>query len=161
VMGPVVLTTSNRNVTLERIAGDIAVTNRNGAIDLTAAPALGNITLEDRNGEVNATLPENAGFQVDARTTHGDVNTAFQLSTSGTGDSKTLTGTVGAGGPSVRIVTSNSDISLNKANVAPIPVALPVAPKITLAPAAAPTAAAAARKSARKAKAPVSPVADQ
>ena len=77
VMGPVVLTTSNRNVTLERIAGDIAVTNRNGAIDLTAAPVLGNITIEDRNGEVNATLPENTGFQVDARTTHGDVNTGI------------------------------------------------------------------------------------
>ena len=40
-LGPSVLTTSNHNITLDRIAGDIAVTNRNGTIDLTAAPPLG------------------------------------------------------------------------------------------------------------------------
>jgi DUF4097 and DUF4098 domain-containing protein YvlB len=140
VMGPVVLTTSNRNVTLDRVAGDIAVTNRNGTIDLTAAPALGNITIEDRSGSVNATMPENAGFQVDARTTHGDVNTMFQLSTGGSGDTKTLTGTVGAGGPTIRIVTSNYDISLNKGVVPPMPPNAPAPPKITLAPVAAPAA---------------------
>jgi hypothetical protein len=140
VMGPVVLTTSNRNVTLDRIAGDIAVTNRNGTIDLTAAPTLGNITIEDRNGEVNATMPENVGFQVDARTTHGEVNNEFQLNTGGSGDSKTLTGTVGGGGPTIRIVTSNSDVSLNKASVPAMPVAPPAPPKITLTPPAAPSA---------------------
>jgi DUF4097 and DUF4098 domain-containing protein YvlB len=155
VMGPVVLTTSNRNVTLGRLAGDIAVTNRNGEIDLTAAPALGNITIEDRNGSVNATMPENAGFQVDARTTHGDLSSEFQLTTSGSGDSKTLTGTVGAGGPTLRIVTSNSDISLNKANVPPMPVAPPAPPKITLIPVA--PAAPAVPHAPRKLKAPAAP----
>jgi len=146
VMGPVVLTTSNRNVTLERVAGDISVTNRNGAIDLTAAPALGNITLEDRNGAVNATLPENASFQVDAHTTHGEVNNSFQLSATGTDESKALTGTVGAGGPTVRISTVNSDISLNKGNVPAMPVAPPAPPKITLTPPAAPATPAVAEK---------------
>jgi DUF4097 and DUF4098 domain-containing protein YvlB len=134
VMGPAVITTSNRNVSLERAAGDIAITNRNGAVDLTAAPALGNITIEDRNGEVIATMPDNAGFQVDARTTNGEVHTAFPLSTSGAGDSKVLTGTVGAGGPTVRIATTNSDVSLNKASVMPVPVAPPPPAKINLIP---------------------------
>jgi Putative adhesin/Domain of unknown function (DUF5668) len=159
VMGPVVLTTRDRNVTLSRIAGDIAVTNRNGAITLTAAPAMGNITIEDRNGEVNATLPENAGFQVDARTAHGQVNTAFPLSSSESRDSTTLTGRVGVGGPTVRIVTSNSDISLNKANVQPMPVEPPAPPKITLAPTVPGTPAILPAKASRKAKAvPFAPV---
>jgi hypothetical protein len=51
-LGPVVLTTRNRNITLDRIAGDVSVTNRNGSVDLTAAPAIGNINIEDRNGSV-------------------------------------------------------------------------------------------------------------
>ena len=36
--GSLSLTTRNRNITLDRIAGDISVTNRNGSVDLTAAP---------------------------------------------------------------------------------------------------------------------------
>jgi DUF4097 and DUF4098 domain-containing protein YvlB len=156
VMGPVVLTTSNRNVTLERVAGDIAVTNHNGAIVLTAAPMLGNITIEDRNGSVNATIPENAGFQVDARTTHGEVNTGFQLLVGGSGNTKTLTGIVGTGGPTLRIVTSNGDISLNKAAVQPMPATAPAPPKITLEPAG--VAGRTSPKASHKTKAPAAGV---
>ena len=37
-LGPVVLTTRNRNITLDRIAGDITVTDKNGKVDVTSAP---------------------------------------------------------------------------------------------------------------------------
>jgi DUF4097 and DUF4098 domain-containing protein YvlB len=134
VLGPVVLTTSNRNITLDRIAGDIAVTNRNGTIDLTAAPTLGNITLQDRNGSIKATLPDGAGFSVQAGTTNGNVDSEFQLPGSGTENSKSVNGTVGAGGPMVRITTTNGDISLHKGDVPPIPPTPPAPPKITLVP---------------------------
>ena len=133
-MGPLVLTTHNGNVSLDRIAGDIAVTNRNGAIDLTAAPSLGNITLEDRNGTIKATLPESAGFAVQAATTNGNVNSDFALNSVASDSGRTLSGNVGSGGPMVRITTTNGDIALRKAVVAPLPPAPPAPPKITMQP---------------------------
>jgi DUF4097 and DUF4098 domain-containing protein YvlB len=137
VLGPVVLTTSNRNITLDRLAGDIAVTNRNGTIDLTAAPALGNITVEDRNGSIRATLPEKANFAIEADATNGNIDTDLKLPTQAgpqnDGHHTTLTGSSGAGGPQIRMTTTNGDISVNKGDVQPLAPA-PAAPKITLVP---------------------------
>ncbi len=137
-LGPVVLTTSNRNVSLDRIAGDIAITNRNGTIDLTAAPTLGNLTLEDRNGSIRTTLPEKAGFSVQAGTTNGNIDTELPLSAWSNGNGKNLNGTVGAGGPLVHITTTNGDISIHKADVQALAPAPPTPPKITLVPPAPP-----------------------
>ena len=142
VVGPVVLTTSNRDVNLDRIAGDIAVTNRNGGINLIAAPTLGTITLEDRNGSIKATLPEHAGFSVDAGTSNGDIDTDFELNTRSNDKGKTLSGSAGGGGPLVRITTTNADISVRKGDIQPLPPQPPAPPKITLTPPGAPTVAA-------------------
>ncbi|MGP8259247.1 MAG: DUF4097 family beta strand repeat-containing protein [Acidobacteriaceae bacterium] len=136
--GPVVLSTNNHNISLDRIAGDIAVTNRNGTIDLTAAPPLGAIDLEDRNGSVKLVLPEHAGFSVQADTSNGEVYTDFSLPTSGSESHKNISGTVGSGGPTVHITTSNGDISIDKGTVLPLPPLPPAPPKLTLAPAAPP-----------------------
>jgi hypothetical protein len=138
VLGPIVLNTSNRNITLDRLAGDIAVTNRNGTIDLTAAPALGNITVEDRNDSIRVTLPEKANFAIEADATNGNIDTDLKLPTQAgpqnDGHHTTLTGSSGAGGPQVRITTTNGDISVNKGDVQPLGPA-PAAAKITLVPA--------------------------
>ena len=135
VLGPLVLTTSNRNIRLERVQGDVSVTNRNGTIDLTAAPQIGTITLLDRNGTVNATLPEQATFSVQANTTDGDIHTDFQLNPHESGDRRELTGTVGSGGPEVHITTTHGDISINRGTVLPLPPLPPTPPKLTAVPA--------------------------
>ncbi len=148
VQGPVVVSTNNHSVTLDRIAGDIAITDRNGAVELTASPALGNITIENRNGSVKTTMPENAGFTVDATTSNGDIDTNFSFAggqgvSTRNGDNrssqKTVSGTVAPGGPAVRITTANGDISIMKGDVQPL-APPPPAPKITLAPATPPAA---------------------
>jgi DUF4097 and DUF4098 domain-containing protein YvlB len=148
--GPVVVSTTNRNITLERIAGDISVTNRNGTVDVTAAPALGNVTIENRNGSVNATLPEHASFAVQAATTNGKIDTNLSFSSTNNlpnlgydeGDGRnsrnerTLSGLVGSAvdAPTIHIRTGNGDISIMKADVQPLtPPASPA--KITMAPA--------------------------
>jgi hypothetical protein len=134
----VVLTTGNRNITLDRIAGDVSVTNHNGTIELTAAPSLGNITLADRNGTVKLTMPDRSGFSMQAATTNGDIDSELPLSQTESGNTKTLAGSVGGGGPLVRITTANGDISLTKAAVAAIPLTGAVPPRLTLAPQAPP-----------------------
>jgi DUF4097 and DUF4098 domain-containing protein YvlB len=133
-LGPLTLATRNRNITLERVAGDVSVTNRNGSVELTAAPPLGNITVENRNGSVNITLPEPAGFTVQAETTNGDLENDFSLNQQGSDDSnrKSYNGTVGKGGPLVRVNTSQGDITLKKASVAPLPPTPPAPPKISI-----------------------------
>jgi DUF4097 and DUF4098 domain-containing protein YvlB len=140
-VGPLVFTSNNHNITLDRISGDIDVTDHNGSIDLTAAAPLGRVTLEDRNGSIRATLPEHAGFVVQANTTNGQIDNDLQLTPWGTGSSKTLTGTVGAGGPQLTITTTNGDISIHKADVQPMPPNPPAPPKLTLIPSVPPSPA--------------------
>jgi DUF4097 and DUF4098 domain-containing protein YvlB len=133
-VGPLTLATRNRNITLDRVAGDVSVTNRNGSVDVTSAPPLGNVSVENRNGSVNLTIPEHAGFTVQAETTNGSLDNDFDLSQTGSDDSnhKSYSGTVGKGGPLVRITTSQGDINLKKASVAPLPPAPPPPPKLSI-----------------------------
>jgi DUF4097 and DUF4098 domain-containing protein YvlB len=132
-VGPLTLTTGNRNVSLDRIAGDISVTNRYGSVDLTSAPPLGNIIIQNHNGSVDLTVPKQAEFNVHAETTNGDVDNDFSLPTQGDEDTrKTFSGTVGKGGPNLRITTSHGDISLKKASVTPLPPRPPAPPPLTI-----------------------------
>jgi hypothetical protein len=130
VQGPLTLTTRNRNISLDRVSGDVSITNRNGSVDLTSAPPLGNVTVENRNGSVSLTMPEHAGFIVQAETTNGDAENDFDLNTDEHDDSnrKSINGTVGKGGPLVRITTTQGDVAIRKASVEPIPPKPPAPP---------------------------------
>jgi len=151
-VGPFTLITNNRNISLSRIAGEITVKDSNGTIHLSAPQPLSSITLEDSNGTVDVVVPERSGFTVAANTTNGGVDTDFPLTAqnvtrtggdrlatlspnNGRDNYNSLNGIVGSGGPSVRITTSNGDISIHKGAVEPLPVNPPVPPKLTLAPA--------------------------
>jgi DUF4097 and DUF4098 domain-containing protein YvlB len=131
-VGPLTLTTRNRNITLERISGDIAVTNSNGSVDLTSAPPLGNVSIQNRNGSVNVTVPEHSAFSVRADTTNGDVDNDFSLATEGSENHKNFNGTVGKGGPTMRISTSQGDIALKKSSIMPLPPLPPPPPPLSV-----------------------------
>jgi DUF4097 and DUF4098 domain-containing protein YvlB len=130
VAGLFTLATGNKDVSLDRISGDISVTNRNGEVNLTAAEPLGNITIENRNGSVELTLPEKASFTVQADTSNGDLENDFGLQPQGSDGSnhKSYNGTVGKGGPLIRISTSQQDIAIKKASIAPMPPSPPKPP---------------------------------
>jgi DUF4097 and DUF4098 domain-containing protein YvlB len=134
VAGPLTLSTRSRNVTLDRIAGDVSVTNSNGFVNVTSAPPLGNVTIENRNGDITLTVPERSGFSVDAQTTDGDLDNDFSLPNQGTDTHKNFTGTVGKGGPTLRLSNNHGDIALKKATVMPLPVAPPKSSKLTIIP---------------------------
>ncbi len=119
--GPTLLTTRNRNITLDHMAGDVTVTNSNGSVDVTSAPPLGDVRIENRHGSVNLTLPDHLGFTVNAGTSDGSLQNEFGLPVNASGHESSLTGTVGKGGPRVKITTSHGDIDLRKALIAPLP----------------------------------------
>ena len=129
IVGPVALTARSYNVTLDRVAGDVSVTTSDGSVDVTSAPPLGNITIQNRDGAVNVTVPEQAGFSVEAETRDGDIDTDLPLTKSDDHHSNRLNGTIGNGGSMIRINTTKNDISLKKGMIAPL---VPPAPAITL-----------------------------
>ncbi len=149
MLGPVVLTTRNRNITLERVAGNVFVSNRNGSVEVSSAfaPAtgsspsrIGNVTIENRDGSVDITLPEHAGFQVTADTSDGKIENDFSLPTADDEDKHNqITGTVGDGRATVKISTSQADISLKKGDVAPLAALPPAAPVLTAEPSGPPS----------------------
>jgi DUF4097 and DUF4098 domain-containing protein YvlB len=135
-VGPVTLTTYSRNITLDRIAGDIFVTNRNGTVDVTSAPPLSNVTIENRNGTVDVTVPEQSSFAYQFDATNGDIQSDFSEIKIPEGglQKKTISGTTGKGGPLLRISTSQGDISVKKGSVLPLPPMAPAPPRLTSLP---------------------------
>ncbi|MDQ2832461.1 MAG: DUF4097 family beta strand repeat-containing protein [Acidobacteriota bacterium] len=166
VVGPLILTTGNRNITLDRIGGDVSVTNRNGSVDLTNAPPLSNVTIENRNGSVTVTVPERSTFAYQLEATNGSLQSDFsEIKTSGEDDAhkKSINGTVGNGTvgnstgapPMIRISTSQGDVSLKKASITalpPLPPLPPAPPKITVLPPDARQSIEDARQSVREAQ---------
>lgn len=136
VMGPVLLHTAYRNITLDRVQGKISVSNRDGSVTVTNAPPMGQIDIDNKNGSVEVGLPEKAGFVVNAQTNHGDIDNEFGLKEvdNDHNDSKALNGTVGSGGPTVRIQTTDGDVTVRKSAVEPLPPSPPPPPKITMVP---------------------------
>jgi DUF4097 and DUF4098 domain-containing protein YvlB len=135
-LGPVTLTTRNRNINLERIGGDVSVTNRNGSVEVTSAPPLSNVTVENRNGSVALTVPEQSSFAYQFDATNGDIQSDFPQIKVANEDSqkKVVNGTIGGGGQLLRITTSQGDISLKKASLMPLPPLPPAPPKLTALP---------------------------
>jgi Putative adhesin len=135
-VGPVTLTTYSRNITLDRVSGDIYVTNRNGSVDVTSAPPLSNITVENRNGSVDVTVPEQGNFAYQFDANNGSIESEFaeiQIPEGGL-QKKTIGGVVGKGGPMIRVTTSQGDIALKKASILPLPPTPPTPPRLTMVP---------------------------
>lgn len=139
-LGPIVLNTRNRDIVLNRVAGDVTVSNKNGSVEIGVAEPAGNITVTNRSGDVKLTIPEKAGYTVSADTKNGSTDTDFSLEHNASGDHRTLSGTINGGGKQIHIVNSESDISINRNMLAPIPPMPPVAPKITITKPSAPAA---------------------
>lgn len=131
LMGPVILNTKDRNITLERVEGNVQIANSNGSVRLTSAAPLGTIDVVNKRGSVDVGVPASAGFVVDASTRRGEISNDFSLAKEGREDSPELRGTVGRGGVSVHVDTTDGDVKLRKAEVAGLPAVAPAA-KITV-----------------------------
>lgn len=134
LLGPVTITTRNRTIELDDVAGPINVSNRNGAVSVTTAAPLGPVTITNQHGSVDLGLPEHAGFVLNAQTKNGELENDFGLDSQSQEDRHWLTGTVASGGPQVRVETSDGDVTVRKSVAVPLPPNPPTPPKITIAP---------------------------
>ncbi|MEO6965449.1 MAG: DUF4097 family beta strand repeat-containing protein, partial [Acidobacteriaceae bacterium] len=113
--GPVSVSTRAKNITLHNIRGDVQASNANGSIEISALDPLGAMNIENRNGSVQVTVPEDAKFSVQGSAADGHVNTDFNLSVENANHRSVASGSVGGGGPLLHISVKRGDIDLRKA----------------------------------------------
>src|SRR5207249_12253975 len=95
----------------------------------------------------------NFAYQFDA--TNGDIESDFPQVKSTEQDSRknTVSGTIGKGGPLLRVTTSHGDVSLKKGSIMPLPPLPPMPPKLTAPPPDAPQSTVDAKQATREATA--------
>jgi len=113
--GPVRLLTKSTDIHLDGLSGELRVENSNGNIEVHSSK-LGPIDITNETGDVHVVVPERSGFQVDVHTHNGDVNSDFSgLRTENNNGDVRTTGSVGSGGPTVKVNSQHGDIELRKA----------------------------------------------
>jgi DUF4097 and DUF4098 domain-containing protein YvlB len=126
--GTVHVTTHAKDVDLSQIYGDSIVENRDGRISVEPAGSYGIQATNDK-GDVEITLPPNANATVEGHTRNGEIMNDYGLTVSGDQD-KTVSGKIGAGGPTIQISSDNGDLGIKKGPAfPPAPPAVPAAPK--------------------------------
>jgi DUF4097 and DUF4098 domain-containing protein YvlB len=134
LLGPLVLKTSDKNITLDRVQGSVDVANSNGSVEVTAASPLDAIAIQNRRGSVDLGLSGSGGFSLNAQTRNGDMENDFGLVSETNDETHTLNGRVGTGGPVVTVATSNGDVTVRRSTVEPLPPTPPAPPRITTTP---------------------------
>ena len=119
IVGPTVLTTRSRNIELQQVSGDVSITNSNGTVEVGNA-VLGDVAVNNRSGSVTVTVPEGAGFNVEAETTEGEISNDFGFETrSSSGNSRnSVSAKVGSGRSRVSISTTHGDVAVRKGSAA-------------------------------------------
>ncbi len=135
-VGPLRVITRSKNIECSQISGDVHIENTNGTVDVTAVEPLGSIQITNSSEPVTLTLPPNAGFNINASTDGGDLNTDFNLNVSGDDNHRHASGSVGKGGPKIDVNVRHGDISIKKGdlNMPPLP-PLPHIPAVPQPPA--------------------------
>jgi hypothetical protein len=114
ITGPFKLSTRSKSVHLEDVSGEVHIDNQNGSVEMRPKAPLGNIDVTNVHGEIDLTLPANAGFQLDAQSLGGEIQSDFSVSVDNSGNNATARGTVGKGGPAVRLKADHGTIQLRK-----------------------------------------------
>jgi DUF4097 and DUF4098 domain-containing protein YvlB len=144
LFGPARLITRSKDIRLQDVNGDLRVQDENGSVEVRMKK-LGEVELTNRKGDVQLYLPEKTGFQLEARTRNGDLQTDFsELQVNNNNDTATASGSAAGGGSRVVINNEHGDIEIRKgSSVASLPEppaapgkppkapAPPKAPKIT------------------------------
>jgi hypothetical protein len=120
VAGSAKLTTHNKDVDVENVAGRLDVSDSHGDVKLHySQPPADDINVADDSGEVELTMPGKSSFEISAFSRGGEIATDFEGPTlQQTNDDNVgkLNGKFGSHGPKITIVTSYGTISLHKSS---------------------------------------------
>jgi DUF4097 and DUF4098 domain-containing protein YvlB len=137
VRGPFDLTTRAKDINLDGFSHSVKITNTDGDIQLRAAAVPRHpIEVQSNKGEIQLSIPQGSGFQINAVSQHGEVETDFSgpnLKVNNSGDEPSITGSIGKGGPTIHLSTAYGTIRLGQAE-ASAPPAPPAPPRPPAAP---------------------------
>jgi hypothetical protein len=118
VSAPVEAATVNGKISVVTAAGPVKATTVNGSIEaIMESLTSGDVKLTTVNGSVMAGLPRSLNANIDAETVNGRVETDFPVKISGKISTRHLRGTIGSGGPTLKLVTVNGSIGLHDAGM--------------------------------------------
>jgi DUF4097 and DUF4098 domain-containing protein YvlB len=127
ITGPVHLITRSKQIRLEDVSGDIRVQDENGGIEVSMR-SLGNVQIDSRNGDINLSVPDKAGFHLDAQTRDGEIQSDFpELKIDNNEHEAKATGSVGNGSSHIVLNNQHDGIEIRKASAKPA-VAMPPTP---------------------------------
>jgi len=96
-------------------AWPVRVQTSNGHVDVEVDGKVPDMRVVTSNSPVELRLPASTGARLDATTSHGGVDSDFDVTTHGGSISKDhLQGDIGGGGPDIDLTTSNSSIRIRK-----------------------------------------------
>jgi hypothetical protein len=126
--GPLHLTTRSKNIRLDSVAGDVRLQDDNGSVEV-AMRTVGNVQIDNRNGTVQLSLPDKAGFRLDARVRDGEIQSDFpELKVSNEDREARASGSVGNGLSHIVINNQHEGVEIRKASSVAMPAAAPVPP---------------------------------
>ena len=73
---------------------------------------LGELHIHNRNGAIHLTVPQGAGFQLQATARNGNIESKLNLPVSSAGEGQSVSGQVGGGGPRIELVADHGDIEI-------------------------------------------------
>lgn len=114
IVGPFHLVTRSKGVHLEDLSGDVRIDDRNASVEVSSKGAPGNIDVSNVHGEIDLSLPSNSGFQLDAQSIGGEIQSDFNVGIDNKGSIATARGTIGKGGPDVRLKADHGTIQIKK-----------------------------------------------
>jgi Toastrack DUF4097/LiaF transmembrane domain len=129
VTGPLHLNTKSKNVRLEEVSGDVRLQDDNGSIEV-GMRTLGNVQIDNRSGDIQLSLPDKAGFRLDAHTRDGEIQSDFsELKVNNDEHEAKATGSVGNAASHIVLNNEHDNIEIRKASAQPPkPPAPPAAP---------------------------------
>lgn len=133
VDGPFELTTRQKDINLDGFAHRVKISDRNGEIHLRASsPPIQPIDVQSERGGIELILPESSNFQIEAISRHGEVESDFSgpgLKINPEGETPSIAGGYGKGGPMIRLTTSYGTIRVAHQAAAPAPPRPPEPPR--------------------------------
>ena len=118
VAGTMRFKTTNGGVRLHDLAGDVRGETRNGGLQVTLNGDRwdgAGLDVETSNGGVDLSIPEGYNADLTTRTVNGGFRTDFPMTIQGElSPRQGISTTLGAGGPPVRVRTTNGGLRINK-----------------------------------------------
>ena len=113
--GPIKITTRSNEVHMEDVSGTVSVENRNGIVEIRPKGPLGAIDVSNVHGGIQLDLPEESNFRMDAQATNGNIDVSdFSLTVDNRREDATARGSVGKGGPDIRLRSDRGTIQIRK-----------------------------------------------